>query len=46
MDRRMTEDFEEFALARAGDLHRQAWAMCGDPHGAEDLVQETLAKVA
>ena len=44
MDRRMTEDFEEFALARAGDLYRQAWAMCGDPHGAEDLVQETLAK--
>ncbi|WP_395656450.1 SigE family RNA polymerase sigma factor [Nocardioides sp.] len=45
MHRRTTEDFEEFALARAGDLYRQAWAMCGDRHRAEDLVQETLAKV-
>ena len=26
-------------------LYRAAWAMCGDPHDAEDLVQETFAKV-
>ncbi|QNN53656.1 SigE family RNA polymerase sigma factor [Nocardioides mesophilus] len=45
MDQRATEDFEAFALARSGDLYRQAWALCGDPHRAEDLVQETLAKV-
>lgn len=45
MDQRATEDFEEFALARSGDLYRQAWALCGDRHRAEDLVQETLAKV-
>ncbi|WP_395695675.1 SigE family RNA polymerase sigma factor [Nocardioides sp.] len=45
MDHSATEDFEEFALARSGDLYRQAWAMCGDRHRAEDLVQETLAKV-
>ncbi len=45
MDQRATQDFEAFALARAGDLYRQAWALCGDRHRAEDLVQETLAKV-
>ena len=45
MDQRAIEDFEAFALARSRDLYRQAWAMCGDGHRAEDLVQETLAKV-
>ncbi len=45
MDSSTTEDFEEFAHARTGDLYRQAWLMCGDRHLAEDLVQETLAKV-
>jgi RNA polymerase sigma-70 factor (ECF subfamily) len=34
---------------RLGDhidrLYRAAWAMCGNPHDAEDLVQETYAKV-
>jgi len=34
---------------RLGDhidrLFRAAWAMCGNPHDAEDLVQETYAKV-
>lgn len=43
----MTKDqeFEEFALARLPHLHRAAWLLCGDVHRAEDLVQETLAKV-
>jgi RNA polymerase sigma-70 factor (sigma-E family) len=39
------EDFEEFAHARTPHLYRSAWLLCGDQHGAEDLVQETLAKV-
>lgn len=38
-------DFEEFALARTPHLYRAAWLLCGDRHQAEDLVQETLAKV-
>jgi RNA polymerase sigma-70 factor (sigma-E family) len=40
----MTE-FEEFARARTPHLLRSAWLLCGDAHQAEDLVQETLAKV-
>jgi RNA polymerase sigma-70 factor (sigma-E family) len=46
-DRRAREEqeFEEFALARTPQLYRSAWLLCGDRHQAEDLVQETLAKV-
>ena len=39
------QEFEEFALARTPALYRSAWLLCGDRHGAEDLVQETLAKL-
>lgn len=37
--------FEELAAARIPHLYRAAWLLCGDAHQAEDLVQETLAKV-
>jgi RNA polymerase sigma-70 factor (sigma-E family) len=40
-----TDDFEEFAKARAPQLYRTAWLLAGDRHHAEDLVQETLAKI-
>jgi RNA polymerase sigma-70 factor (sigma-E family) len=43
--RRGVTGFEEFALARTPQLLRSAWLLCGDVHRAEDLVQETLAKV-
>ena len=42
---RTQQEFEEFAVARTPQLYRAAWLMCGDAHRAEDLVQETLAKV-
>jgi RNA polymerase sigma-70 factor (sigma-E family) len=39
------QEFAEFARARMGALYRSAWLLCGDTHRAEDLTQETLAKV-
>lgn len=39
------QEFEEFARARIPQLYRSAWLLCGKRHDAEDLVQETLAKV-
>lgn len=38
-------EFTAFAVARTPALYRSAWLLCGDRHTAEDLVQETLAKV-
>src|SRR5580765_7878901 len=38
-------EFTAFARARTPALYRSAWLLCGDKHTAEDLVQETLAKV-
>jgi RNA polymerase sigma-70 factor (sigma-E family) len=37
--------FTEFAAASAPRLYRSALLLCGDRHLAEDLVQETLARV-
>lgn len=40
----MTDSFDDFVLARSGDLVRFAHALCGDRHLAEDLVQAVLAR--
>ena len=45
MRRKGMTEFETFAHARTPHLLRSAWLLCGDVHQAEDLVQETLAKV-
>lgn len=42
---RREEEFEQLALAVTPRLLRSARLLCGDAHGAEDLVQETLAKL-
>lgn len=43
---RDVEDFEAWVRARAGALARTAYLLTGDVHLAEDLVQDTLARVA
>ncbi|MFI7296101.1 SigE family RNA polymerase sigma factor [Streptomyces sp. NPDC050121] len=44
--RSRTDEFMEFAAARAGHLHRCASLLTsGDSHLAEDLVQETLSRM-
>lgn len=42
---RSTTEFEDFAVARTPHLFRMAWLLAGKRHDAEDLVQETLAKM-
>lgn len=37
--------FGEFAVARTPALYRSAYLLCSDAQLAEDLVQETLAKI-
>jgi RNA polymerase sigma-70 factor (sigma-E family) len=38
-------DFEQFATARTPELMRAAWLLTGDRYAAEDLVQDTLARL-
>ncbi|MEV0647656.1 SigE family RNA polymerase sigma factor [Phytomonospora sp. NPDC050363] len=40
------EGFREFVLARGPALSRTAYLLCGNHAGAEELVQEALAKTA
>ena len=40
------EDFEAWVAARSGALSRTAYLLTGDVQLAEDLVQDTLARVA
>ena len=40
-----TEGYDEFVQAQAQRLARTAWLLTGDPHAAEDLVQDTLVKL-
>ena len=42
---RTSPDFVEFATERSPHLYRAACVLTGDRHEAEDLTQETLAKV-
>lgn len=43
---RGVEDFEAWVAARTGALARTAYLLTGDVHLAEDLVQDTLTRVA
>lgn len=38
-------EFGAYVAQRRHHLYRTAWLLCGDPHRAEDLVQETLTKL-
>lgn len=40
----MAQGFDSFVVARGHALLRFAHVLCGDPHLAEDLVQEVLAR--
>jgi RNA polymerase sigma-70 factor (sigma-E family) len=37
--------FSDYVVARRPLLYRTAWVLCGDPHQAEDLVQQVLTKL-
>lgn len=39
------EEFSDFVRAASPRLLTSAWMLCGDPHVAEELVQESLARV-
>lgn len=38
-------DFREYVAGRRPQLYRSAYLLCGDPHRAEDVVQEALIRL-
>jgi RNA polymerase sigma-70 factor (sigma-E family) len=46
MDEGQLREFTLFVIQRSHVLLRAAYALCGDQHAAEDLVQSALAKAA
>ncbi|MGC4110717.1 MAG: SigE family RNA polymerase sigma factor [Nocardioides sp.] len=38
-------DFTEYVVARRPVMFRTAYVLCGDPHHAEDLVQQVLTRL-
>lgn len=46
MDKQSERDFTEFVAQRTHALFRVAYALAGDQHAAEDLLQNALAKAA
>jgi RNA polymerase sigma-70 factor (sigma-E family) len=44
MEAAVEEEFTEFVIRSSHALLRVAYALTGDPHAAEDLVQQALAK--
>ncbi|MDI6098161.1 SigE family RNA polymerase sigma factor [Actinoplanes sp. NEAU-A12] len=45
MPERSDRDYLAFVHARVAELRRTAHLLCGDPHQADDFVQETLTKL-
>ncbi|WP_122261264.1 SigE family RNA polymerase sigma factor [Ornithinimicrobium cerasi] len=45
MNKDQEEGFADFVRAASPRLLTSAWMLCGDPHVAEELVQESLARV-
>jgi RNA polymerase sigma-70 factor (sigma-E family) len=46
MDKRQARAFEDFAATSGAELLRIALLLTSDPHAAEDVVQETLQRLA
>jgi RNA polymerase sigma-70 factor (sigma-E family) len=46
MNREALDQFADFVTVRSPSLMRMAWALTGDQHAAEDLLQSALAKTA
>lgn len=44
-ERKAEHDFEDFARARLASLLRYGYVLAGNPHDADDLVQESLVRL-